>query len=259
MSSGVKKSGAPCGPYSTPISHSFEYSRHQPRRQSLRRRRCSLPTCSTSPLRSTRPRVPAELPEDESAPAAQILRHIDAAGHRQVRRDCPRPAPAPSSSTEPARTATAFQRGTGAPSSFAPKSAPSSAIAVSQSKRSVGPVTVISSPARLLRISHQPVRQPERQPVHRPRGRHADVPVAQPPGVVLHRRLRAGRRALRSPAAVLEASQERRRDPALGELRMRAHLPQIARDSFRSAADRGPVSAVRSLRSGARRDPSPAR
>ena len=92
-------------------------------------------------------RLTAEFAQDESGAAAQIQRSIEAAGHREIGA-CSGALRAPEFEHRIRLDAeSACHCGIGWPSSRAPKSAPVSAIVVSQAKRNVGPVTVNSSPA----------------------------------------------------------------------------------------------------------------
>ena len=194
MSSGVKKSGAPCGPYSTPISHSFAYCginsagalRVQPNGGP------SSAMCNTSPARSTRPAcppnpprmnvlrlskysgtsMPPEIARYARLPRTLRRRHLQRGARRNLH-----------------GIATAEPR---VPSSRAPKSAPVSAITVSLAKRSVGPSHRDLQPRGGIQIPHQPVSDAKRQRVHRTGRRHAHMPITDAPRIILHRGLRAG-------------------------------------------------------------------
>ena len=91
MSSAVKKSGAACGPGSTPISHSVAYVGN--------RGRCDAPpvaigadvvdraspTCSTSPATSARPACPPKRPRMNVDARAEVVGNVEAAADRDVR------------------------------------------------------------------------------------------------------------------------------------------------------------------------------
>ena len=196
MSSGVKKSGAPCGPSVTAICQRVRVLRPIARADGVAagevesRLRCQAQHIAGAQCATA---VAAELSERERGAAAEILRHVDAAAHGEIgalsrrhgwcraRARC-RAAPRAAARTPPRR-----------PSSVASMAAPASAITASQSKRSVAPVTVISSAAAPGGVAHHAIGEPERERIHRPRGRHADVPQSQASRPVLHGSQRAGR------------------------------------------------------------------
>ncbi len=61
-----------------------------------------------------------------------------------------------------------------------------------------------------LAIADDAIRETERERVHRPRRRHADVPVAEAPRIFLHRRMRAGFQHFDGANRNLERRQESR-------------------------------------------------
>ena len=133
--------------------------------------------------------------------------------HSSACRRGPRPSPAPALISP----RSSRHSGTGASSSFAPISAPASAITVSRWNFSVGPIYCASSPAAPGALPTSTIGKPKRPRIHRPGRRKPLVPIADAARVVLHRRFQPGLqhldhdRPLRSePLAAVEA-----RDPGL--------------------------------------------
>ena len=192
MSSGVKKSGAPCGPYSTPISHSLVYSGSAPAGAV----RCGTTAARSAATAAHRPRAARGPHGRRNLPRMNVLRLPRYSGTSKPPATAryarlPGPCAVASSSMAPARHLQSIcHSGTGVPSSVAPKSAPVSAIVGVAREPQRRARDRDFQPRRAFRITHQPVRQAERQRVHRTRRRHADMPVAQPPRIILHRRLR---------------------------------------------------------------------
>ena len=141
--------------------------------------------------------VAAELAEREGALAAQIVRHIDAAAQRTDSARAGAVRSCRGSATLPAGTSSAVFIGCSLPSSVNGIAAPVTATTASRVKRSVGPLIVISSAGGAFGVAQQAVAEAQRAIVHRPRRRHADRPVAEAAGIVLHGGLRAGARRLR--------------------------------------------------------------
>ena len=151
MSSSVKKSGAPCGPSTTPSSHrevsagwlpSRDGSGGAPTRSSAAR------GAATSPVRSARPPWPPKPPRVNVAALPRYVGHVDAAAHEQVGAQ-PGAATGPSRSVAPARDRERLpprhrlaRRGVGAMCR-----AGEADDRVGVGTRRVGPVAVHSSPA----------------------------------------------------------------------------------------------------------------
>src|ERR1700676_825989 len=116
MSSGGKKSGAPCGPYSTPISHSFEYCGTSSGGAFRVQQNCGpsseIPT--TSPARSTRPACPPKPPRIK---VLRLSKYSGTSTPPEIARYARLPAPCEVviSSVEPAETWIDLHSGTRVP------------------------------------------------------------------------------------------------------------------------------------------------
>ena len=125
--------------------------------------------------------VAAELAERERRAAAEVLRHVEAAAHREIARAARRPRCARASARLPRGTAHRL------PDTAPARRRASASIAragqrdhgVARRSAASAPVTVISSAAAPSSLPTQAIGEPERERVHRPRRRHADVPVAR--------------------------------------------------------------------------------
>ena len=151
------------------------------------------PVCSTSPARSARPPWPPNCPSVKVARLPRYARHVDAAAHGEVG------AAAGAAHVRRARSVCAGRHVDGATSAAAARrraSRPcrrrSARSTASRGTAASARSTVNSSAGGAVGLPTQAVGEPERQRVHRPRRRHADVPVAEPAGIVLHGGLRAG-------------------------------------------------------------------
>ena len=103
-----------------------------------------------------------------------------------------------------------------------------------------------------LVIADEPVGEPERQRIHRPRRRHADGPIAEAPRPILDRRLRAGGEDLDGVGLVGEGLQRPRQHLAAGEDVEAGELPEIIEIGL-EAADLGRVECRLQLGRGPRR------
>ena len=133
----------------------------------------------------------AELAQGERRAAAQIMRHVEIRRGSPDRRGIRRPRGAPIRKVAPAGTGIGVQNSIGRPSRSACIGAPVRQMMASVLNFSVGPDMVISSAAASSGLPTARFAQAKRQTVHRSRGRHAHVPIFEPPGIVLDGRLRA--------------------------------------------------------------------
>ena len=123
---------------------------------------------------------------EAGGPAAQHRRHVDAATDRQ-RRPRARDAPPELSAARPAGLRTADSRGAGRPSTDSSKAAPQTAQSTSPSDVELGSDQRNLQRGRVTVVPDQPVRQPMRVRVHRPRHGHA-VRLMAPSSEILHGR-----------------------------------------------------------------------
>ena len=160
------------------------------------------------PSRSARPPWPPNRPSVNVDAAAEIRRNVQTAPRLPGRPGCRAPRADPGAGPGPdlpgasgSATGTVFRRAS------PPMSAPVTANAAGASGTAApGPTMVHSIPAAPARVPHEAVGEAECQVVHGPRRRHAHVPVSEPPGPVLHGRLRARLEHLDRRAPVFAAS-----------------------------------------------------
>ncbi len=132
-----------------------------------------------------------KLPERKGRSAVHITRHIEAAPHREVR------ALAGTLDTADLQNTTGFDRDA-VPTLEAlaielgphPRAGQRDARVAAEFERRPGHRQL--EPGAILRITQQAIRQPECECIHRPRGWHADVPMAQTSRPILNRGLGAG-------------------------------------------------------------------
>ena len=170
--------------------------------------------------------VAAEAPQDESALAAEIFGHLDAASDREI---CP--------AARALRAAEFEQRSRGHRHRLPARHryAIQARAEIRAGDRDGGVARDTQRGAhhrnlqsrRTLVISHQSIGGAERQIVHRTGRRHADMPVTQPSRIVLHGGLHAGLDDVDGAAAIVEAAQVRRRDAALFERCIGGHLAKV--------------------------------
>ena len=107
-----------------------------------------------------------------------------------------------------------------------------------------------------LVVADEPVGEPERQRVHRTRGRHADGPIADAPRPILHRGLRAGGDNLNACRPGRRSSEGARQHLAAGEDVEARQLPEIIEVGLEPAdlgrVERGLQLAQRFVAGGAR-------
>ena len=132
----------------------------------------------------------AELAEREGRAAAEIVGHVEAAGHRQVG------TAARTVQTTDAQHLSRLHIQHRVHRHRAPvdrqrhgRAGHGDAAGAAEAQRRPGHRDLQRRNA--LRIAQQPIRQAQRQRVHRARGRHAHRPVAEPAGPILHRGLHA--------------------------------------------------------------------
>ena len=172
-------------------------------------RRCAAaPRCSTSPARRARPAWPPNWPRVKVLRLPRYSRHVDAARDGEIGARARALRAAEFAATAPAGTATALPAVDGLAIERRAEIRAGEGDRRCRSRSAAsGPVTAISSPARVVRIADQAVGGAEGEGVHRAGRRHADVPVAEPardsPARWSARRLRArrwrggGRRSVR--------------------------------------------------------------
>ncbi len=140
------------------------------------------PMCSTSPGAQRAPAVAAEAAQREGGAAAEVAGHVEAAARPPGRRGCPGPR------TRPQLQHAARRRP-------APPASAATRLAVER-RRHVGagqrdhrgrgesaasvPPACTRAPARPRRLPTRRLARRNDERVHRPRRRHADVPVAEP-------------------------------------------------------------------------------
>ena len=167
-----------------------------------------------------------KLAQGKRRPAAQILGHIEPAAHRQIR-----PNPRAHHLIHPQRGTRLHRDRLPARDAFAIEL--SFHVRTCQRDHRVRPELQRRAghrafqPRRMARIAHQTVRQLERQRIHRTRRRHADFPIAQPAGVILHRRLRAPVEDVNGLRQIIERVQVTRRHHGIRKHGGTNHLPQI--------------------------------
>ena len=144
---------------------------------------------------------PAEFAQDEGAAAAEILGHVDAAGDGEIGARARRPWMAPSSSVSPALTwnGLAVRR-------VELRAGERDGGVAGEAQRGAGDGDFEAR--GVFRIAHQAVGQAEGERIHGTGWRHADVPVAQAAGVILHGGLGARVEDFDGVAAVGEVAQE---------------------------------------------------
>ena len=139
--------------------------------------------------------VPAELAQRKGRAAAQVGRHLNAAPNREIGAAAGVTCGA-HRERRPGRDGGRRIEFDAVPVERGRHRAPVRQMIVSALNVSVGPDIVISRPAALggLPTARFPRRNDRR--VHRPGGRHADVPEAHAPRIILHGGLRARRQHL---------------------------------------------------------------
>ena len=167
------------------------------------------PIASWSPGRSGTPVVPPMRPRSNVAADPSTSRDVQTAPDQQVRAHARRPG-APIASTPPAGTSTGSHCGTGTSSSVTAAGAPVTMTVAPVTNRSSGPAIVHSRPGAPSGLPSARVAQPERQVVHRPRRRDADVPQARATGPVLDRREHARAQHLDARGLVVQVRERAR-------------------------------------------------
>ncbi|SVK51225.1 Uncharacterised protein [Acinetobacter baumannii] len=171
------------------------------------------------------PGVAAELAQREGGAAAEIYRHVKAVAYRQIgaatlrstpqRQYLPgphrdRPPVGDRLAIEIGRAARARQRDGG--------------VAVKAQRR---PLQGKLQPGGRRVVADDAVGQPKREVVHRAGRRHADVPIAEAAGIILHAAVGAGLQHFEAVRLETHIVQQARPDVAALKLRRGDHLPQI--------------------------------
>ena len=183
------------------------------------------------------PRVTAEATERESRFAAEVIGHIEAARHRDV---C-----AQSRAVDMAQ----LQHRAGLHGVRAPlrdRAAVDSRLHVGTADGDHRVAMEFERRARrgaferscALRIAEQPIGQAQRQCIHRPRRRHADVPKSQPAGPILNARLHARLDHFDSARTEFEGTQIARGGAPAREDGAGRDLPQVFEVRFDAAQPR---------------------
>ncbi len=170
--------------------------------------------------------MPAELAERERGFRAEVVRHVEAAVHAQI------------AATAGVAHGTELEHAAGGGAMHLPRDQRRTVqrgveFGASQHERRFA-IEAQGRPAHraferrgTFRIAQQPVADAQRQRIHRPRRRHANVPVADATRPVLDRGLHAGFEHVQRPRAVVERVQVARGLPPFGEHGVGDDLTQI--------------------------------
>ncbi len=171
------------------------------------------------------PGVAAKLPERKGGAAAEIHRHVKAVAYRQIGAAAVRGAPqrqhlpGPHRDRPPVSDRFAVQIGRAAGTRQR-----DGGVAVKAQRR---PLQGKLEPGGRRVVADDAVGQPEREVVHRPGWRHADVPIAETAGIILHAAVGAGLQHFEAVRLETHIVQQARPDLAALKLRRGDHLPQI--------------------------------
>ena len=171
------------------------------------------------------PGVAAELAEREGGTAAEIYRHVEAVAYCQIGAATVRGAPqrqhlpGPHRDRPPVGDRFAVQIGRAARSRQR-----NGGVAVKAQRR---PLQGELEPGGRRVVADDAIGQPECEVVHRAGRRHADVPIAEAAGIVLHAAVGAGLQHFEAVRLVTQIVQQARPNVAALKLRRGDHLPQI--------------------------------